>query len=120
MSSLLDIRRLHSPYEPPYPHRPLGPERPRFILQATLLGKTHVQPIIQKTPRPPSQQSKQEKPRSAITSNISPPTSPRPPNRLHLSQFMLSRISTSETSTSMGAIGLYISMITLLQASTTI
>ena len=120
ISFLPDIRRLRSPYEPPYLHRPLGPERPPFILQATLLRKTRVQPIDLKAPSPPSRQSKQGKPKSATTSNIPLPSSPHSPKCPRLFPFARSRTSTSEISMSMGAIGLYISMITLWQECTMI
>lgn len=119
-SLLPEIQRLYDLYEPPYLHRLLGPERPRFNLQLIMLSKTHIYPIGPKPPRPRSRQSKLGKPRSAITSNTSRPTSRHPPSRPHLSQFVLSKTSTREISMSMGAIGSYISMIILSQACTTI
>ena len=120
ISALPDGRRLHSPYEPPYPHHPLGPENLHFNLQATQQRKTLVQPADLKTLRPPLQQSKQGRPKFATISNTSLLTSPHLPNHPHRSPFKPLRTSTSEISMSMGAIGLYISMITLWQGCTMI
>lgn len=120
MRSLPNRQHLHNPYELPSLHPPLEPGNPRFIAQASLLCKTHVPPIDLKTSRPPSLQSKQGKPRSAITSNILPRKSPHQSNPLHLSLYVPSAISTSETSIGTGAIGSYISMIILWQACTMI